>query len=182
MEGEPPASPSIATWCAIVREKESHLARRAHVRRLLLLAGSLAVGSRHCWLPPRPQMLNRGTRLLAASTRVLVPIPSVASARINVNGYASFRDYDCTPSYACDRNVFASFTVHRGLSRYSPRVASWTDATGQYGTSMRHTFRVPRCGVIPRYQSVTYTVYMQAVAPNGQERSAQTYVYLRSCA
>jgi hypothetical protein len=70
----------------------------------------------------------------------------------------------------------------RGLSRYSPRVASWTGETGQYGSSLRHTFRVPRCGLIARYRSVTYTIYMQAVAPNGEERSAQTYVNVRSCA
>ena len=108
------------------------------------------------------------------------PLSSIG--QISVNGYASFRDYDCTPSYACDRNVFASFTVHRGLSRYSPRVASWTDETGQYGTSLRQTLRVPRCSLIPRYRTITYTIYMRAVAPNGEERSAQTYVYLRSCA
>ena len=158
------------------------MAHRAHVRRLLLLAGSLAVVLASLLATAAPASAQPGNPAFSSFYTSVSAYPLSSLGQINVNGYASFRDYDCTPSYACDRNVLASFTVHRGLSRYSPRVASWTDQTGQYGTSMRHTFRVPRCGVIPRYQSVTYTIYMQAVAPNGQERSAQTYVYLRSCA
>ena len=158
------------------------MARHAHVRRLLLLAGSLAVVLASLLATATPASAQPGHQAFGSFYTSVSAYSLGSLGQINVNGYASFRDYDCTPSYGCDRNVFASFTVYRGLSRYSPRVASWTGATGQYGSSMRHTFRVPRCGVIPRYRSVTYTIYMQAVAPNGQERSAQTYVYVRSCA
>jgi hypothetical protein len=104
------------------------------------------------------------------------------SNTIDVTGYASFRDYDCQPSYACDWNVMAEFTLRRGYSSYGPIVGRAYAQTGQYGSSLRATFRVPSCRYIPRYQSVTYTVVMDAVAPNGQERQSSRTVFVRSCA
>jgi len=100
---------------------------------------------------------------------------------LQVNGYASYRDYDCTPSYACDRNVMVEFTVHRGLSTYSPVVGRAYDETGQYGSSASATFRLPTCRLIRKYTSITYTVEMVAVAPTGLEKTASTFVYHRSC-
>jgi hypothetical protein len=104
------------------------------------------------------------------------------SGTLQVRGYASYRDYNCSPSYSCDRNVMVKFIVHRGYSTYSPIVGTAYAQTGQYGTSVSSTFRVPSCRMIPRYQSVTYTIEMLAVAPNGQQKTARTSAYLRSCA
>ena len=130
-----------------------------------MLAGSLAVVLASLLATAAPASAHSESQSFT-SFHASVSAYSLSSiGQISVNGYASFRDYDCSPSYACDRSVFASFTVHRGLSRYSPRVASWTDETGQYGTSLRQTVRVPRCSVIPRYRSITYTIYMRAIAP-----------------
>jgi hypothetical protein len=104
------------------------------------------------------------------------------SGSLQVRGYASYRDYSCSPSYTCDRNVMVKFIVHRGYSTYSPIVGTAYAQTGQYGTSVSSTFKLPSCRVLPRYQSITYTIEMFAVAPNGQQRAAQTSAYLRSCA
>jgi hypothetical protein len=38
--------------------------------------------------------------------------------QINVSGYASFHDYDCQPSYQCERNVFAELELRQGFGRY----------------------------------------------------------------
>ena len=53
--------------------------------------------------------------------------------------------------------------------------------TGQYSSSMRVKFRVPSCRFIPKYRSKTYTVVMEAVAPNGDEKVSTRTVYVRSC-
>ena len=104
------------------------------------------------------------------------------SGTLQVRGSASYRDYNCSPSYTCDRNVMVKFTVYRGYSTYSPIVGRAYGQTGQYGSTVSSTFRLPSCQVIPRYQSITYTIEMLAVAPNGQQKTARTYAYLRSCA
>jgi len=101
---------------------------------------------------------------------------------LQVRGSASYRDYNCSPSYACDRNVMVKFTLYRGYSTYSPIVGRAYGQTGQYGSTVSSTFQIPSCRVIPRYQSITYTVEMLAVAPNGQQKTARTSAYLRSCA
>jgi hypothetical protein len=104
------------------------------------------------------------------------------SGSLQVRGYASYRNYSCSPSYRCDQNVMVQFTLHRGYSIYSPIVGRTYGQTGQYGSSVSATFTVPSCRWIPRYQSVTYTVEMRAFATDGQQKTAQTYAYLRSCA
>jgi hypothetical protein len=104
------------------------------------------------------------------------------SGSLQLHGYANYRDYSCSPSYSCDRNVMVQFRVHRGYSIYSPIVGRAYAQTGQYGSSASATVGVPSCRMIPRYQSITYTIEMPAVAPNGQQKTAQTYAYLRSCA
>ena len=82
---------------------------------------------------------------------------------------------------ACDRNVMVEFTVHRGYSIYSPILGRAYGETGQYGSSVSSTFRLPSCRLIQQYRSITYTIEMVAVAPNGQEKTARAYAYHRSC-
>jgi hypothetical protein len=101
---------------------------------------------------------------------------------LQVNGYASYRDYNCSYSYSCDRNVMVRFTVYRGYSTYGVIVARTYGQTGRYGSSVSSSFRIPTCRMVPRYQTVTYTIEMVAVAPNGQQRTSTTSAYLRSCA
>jgi hypothetical protein len=103
------------------------------------------------------------------------------SGVMQVSGFASYRDSDCSPSYSCDRNVLVEFTIYRGLSTYSPVVSRAYDETGQYGSSVRASFRLPSCRLIPKYKSITYTVAMLAVSPNGTEKRATSYAYHRSC-
>jgi hypothetical protein len=103
------------------------------------------------------------------------------SNRLDVRGYASYSDYDCTPSYDCDRNVMVEFELRRGFSTYSPLMARAYDESGQYGTSVRASFQLPHCRMIERYRSQTYTVVMTAVAPDGQEKRSTRAVYQRSC-
>ena len=101
---------------------------------------------------------------------------------ISVSAYASFRDYDCEPSYQCERNVVADFELRSGIGSYGRLISRATAQTGQYGSSMYvNSFRVPSCRYIPRYHSVTYTILMEAVAPNGAVRTSTKYVYARSC-
>jgi hypothetical protein len=104
------------------------------------------------------------------------------SNTLSVRASAYYRDSDCTPSYSCDRNVLAEFTLHRGFSRYSPIMARAYDETGQYGLSLSAEFRLPSCRYIARYKSQTYTVVVNAVAPDGEERTSSRTVYVRSCA
>lgn len=103
------------------------------------------------------------------------------SNTLQIRGYASYRDYDCSPSYNCDRNVMVEFTVYRGYSTYSPIVGRAYGETGQYGSSVSANLRLPSCRFVPKYQSITYTIEMDAVAPDGSEKTARTYAYLRSC-
>jgi hypothetical protein len=103
------------------------------------------------------------------------------SGSISVSGYASFRDYQCYPSYDCDQNVIVQLELRNGFGSFGRLVGRMTGQTGQYGTSVHATFRVPACRYIPRGRSVTYTVLMRAVAPNGDVRTGQSYVYARSC-
>ena len=103
------------------------------------------------------------------------------NSTLQTSAYASFHDYDCSPSYQCDSNVLVEFTLHRGFGSYAPIAGRVQGETGQYGSSVRATFRLPSCRLIPRFQSVTYTVEVVAAAPNGDERTTNSYVYLRSC-
>jgi hypothetical protein len=99
-----------------------------------------------------------------------------------VRASASYRDYDCTPTYSCDRNVLAEISLHRGYSMYGPIMARTYDETGQYGSSLTAEFRIPPCRFIPRYRSQAYTVVVNAVAPDGQQKRTWRTVYVRSCA
>ena len=109
------------------------------------------------------------------------PFYSSYSGSISVSGYASFRDTDCYPSYQCDRDVFAEFELRRGYGSFAPLVGRASDTTGQYGSSLRASFRVPACRSIPKYKTVTYTLLMEAVAPNGDTKTDRRYIYARSC-
>jgi hypothetical protein len=101
--------------------------------------------------------------------------------RLDVRGYASYRDSDCTPSYQCDRNVLVEFELRRGYSSYSPLMTRAYDETGQYGSSVRASFRLPSCRFIARYRSQAFTIVMTAVAPDGTEKTSRRTVYQRSC-
>jgi hypothetical protein len=103
------------------------------------------------------------------------------SGSINVSGYASFRDYQCYPSYQCDQNVIVQTELRNGFGSFGRLVARTAGQTGQYGSSVSATFRVPACRYIPKWRTVTYTVLMTAVAPNGAVKTDQRYVYARSC-
>ena len=113
--------------------------------------------------------------------RVGVPLYFSYSGSISVSTYASFRDYQCYPSYQCDQNVIVQLELRNGFGSFGRLVGRTTGQTGQYGSSVRATFRVPACRYIPKGRSVTYTVLMRAVAPNGDVKTDQTYVYARSC-
>jgi hypothetical protein len=104
------------------------------------------------------------------------------SNTLDVNTYASYSDYSCTPSYSCDRNVLVAVVLHRGIGTYSPIVGRQVGQTGQYGSSVRTSFRLPSCRYIPRFSSQTYTVEVNAAAPDGTERQATRMVTQRSCA
>jgi hypothetical protein len=104
------------------------------------------------------------------------------SNTLEVRVSASYRDYDCTPYYSCDRNVLVEFVLHRGYGTYSPVMARSYGETGQYGSSVSARFRMPDCRYLRKYTSQTYTVEVNAVAPDGSEKSTSRAVYLRSCA
>ena len=104
------------------------------------------------------------------------------SNTLDVRAYSSYRDFDCSPSYRCDRNVMVEFVLHRGIGTYSPIMARSYGETGQYGSSATARFKMPSCKYLRKYTSQTYTVEVNAVAPDGSERQATRYVYLRSCA
>jgi len=104
------------------------------------------------------------------------------SNTLDVTTYARYSDYSCTPSYLCDRNVLVEVVLHRGYSKYSPIVGRRYGQTGQYGSSVRSSFRLPNCRYIPRFRSQAYTVEVNAVAPDGTERSTTRLVSQRSCA
>jgi hypothetical protein len=101
--------------------------------------------------------------------------------KLDVSVYASYRDNDCTPSYECDRNVLVELELRRGYSSYGPVMARLYGETGQYGSSVRGSFRLPHCRFIPRYRSQSYTVTLTAVAPDGQEKTSRRTVTQRSC-
>ena len=115
------------------------------------------------------------------SARVGTPLYLSYSGSIMVTSSASFRDYQCYPSYQCDQNVIVQLELRNGFGSYGRLVGRTTGQTGQYGSSVYSTFRVPACRYIPRGRSVTYTVLMRAVAPNGQVKTDQSYVHARSC-
>ena len=73
------------------------------------------------------------------------------SNTLDVNTSARYSDYSCTPSYMCDRNVLVEVVLHRGYSKYSPIVGRQYGQTGQYGSSVRTSFRLPHCRYIPRF-------------------------------
>jgi hypothetical protein len=98
-----------------------------------------------------------------------------------VNAYASYRDYGCSPSYRCDRNVLVEFELRRGYSSYSPLIARSYGQPGQYGSSAGASFQLPSCRFLERYRSQPYTIVMTAAAPNGQEKTSSRTVYQRSC-
>ena len=104
------------------------------------------------------------------------------SNTLDVNTSARYSDYSCTPSYMCDRNVLVEVVLHRGYSKYSPIVGRQYGQTGQYGSSVRTSFRLPNCRYIPRFRSQSYTVEVNAVAPDGTERSTMRMVTQYSCA
>ena len=104
------------------------------------------------------------------------------SNTLDVRVSASYRDYDCTPSYSCDRSVLVEIVLHRGYSTYSPVVSRKLGETGQYGGSASASFKLPNCRYIPKYSSQPYTVEVNAVAPDGSEKSTSRLVSLRSCA
>jgi len=103
------------------------------------------------------------------------------SNTLDVNTFARYSDYSCTPSYLCDRNVLVEVVLHRGYSKYSPIVGRQYGQTGQYGSSVRNSFRLPNCRYIPRFHSQPYTVEVNAVAPDGTERSTTRTVTQFSC-
>ena len=113
--------------------------------------------------------------------RVGIPLYFSYSGSISVSSYASFRDYQCYPSYQCDQNVIVQLELRNGFGSFGRLVARMTGETGQYGSSVRATFRVPACRYIPRGRTVTYTVLMRAAAPNGDVKTDHGYVYARSC-
>src|SRR5262245_19917716 len=80
------------------------------------------------------------------------------SNTLDVTTNASYSNYSCTPSYSCDRNVLVEVVVHRGYSKYSPIMGRQYGQTGQYGSSVRMSFRLPSCRYIPRFRSQPYTV------------------------
>ena len=104
------------------------------------------------------------------------------SNTLDVTTRASYTDFSCTPSYACDKNVLVEVVLHRGYSKYSPIVGRQYGQTGQYGSSVRNSFRLPNCRYIPRFRSQPYTVEVNAVAPDGTERSTTRMVTQYSCA
>jgi hypothetical protein len=104
------------------------------------------------------------------------------SNTLDVTTRASYADFSCTPSYACDKNVLVEVVLHRGYSKYSPIVGRQYGQTGQYGSSVRSSFRLPNCRYIPRFRSQAYTVEVNAVAPDGTERSTTRMVTQYSCA
>src|SRR5947209_5184671 len=55
------------------------------------------------------------------------------SGSISVDGYASYRDYDCEPTYNCDRNVDVEFELRRGYGTYGLLIGRRYTSTGQYG-------------------------------------------------
>jgi len=101
--------------------------------------------------------------------------------RLDVNAYASYRDYGCSPSYQCARNVHVTFELRRGYSSYSPLMQRAYVQTGQYSPSVRTSFPLPSCKFVGRYGSQAYTIVMTAAAPNGQQRTSSRTVYQRSC-
>jgi hypothetical protein len=104
------------------------------------------------------------------------------SNTLDVTTRASYTDFSCSPSYACDKNVLVEVVLHRGYSKYSPIVGRQYGQTGQYGSSVRSSFRLPNCRYIPRFRSQPYTVEINAVAPDGTERSTTRMVTQYSCA
>jgi len=102
------------------------------------------------------------------------------SKTLSVSAWASYRDSECYPSYECERNVLAEFTLRKGYSSYGRIMARRYAETGQYLSSMRVSFTLP-CRFIPRYRSETYTLTMDAVAPDGSEKSSRRTVFVRSC-
>src|SRR5262245_27002793 len=106
--------------------------------------------------------------------------PLSSLGRISVVAFASYHDWDCV-DYSCDRNVLAHFELHRGFGPYGPLITQGDAVFGAYSSSKYFTFSVVPCRLLPKYQSITYTVTMDAVAPDGEERSGQAYATIRSC-
>jgi len=100
---------------------------------------------------------------------------------IQATVFASYSDYSCTPTYQCDHNVFVRVSLHRGFGQFAPIVGQRVSQTGQYGSTVQATFAVPSCQLIPRFHSITYTVRAEAQAPDGEQRTGSTYVYVYSC-
>src|SRR5262245_18930861 len=67
------------------------------------------------------------------------------SNTLDVRASAYYRDSDCTPSYECDRDVVVEFKLVRGYSSYGPVVARTVSETGQYGSTLKASFRLPSC-------------------------------------
>ena len=67
------------------------------------------------------------------------------SGSISVSSYASFRDYQCYPSYDCGHNVIVQLELRNGFGSFGRLVGRATGQTGQYGSSVSATFRVPAC-------------------------------------
>ena len=101
---------------------------------------------------------------------------------MSISAYASYSDSDCYPSYQCDRNVIVLFEIREGVFNPYGRLVSQTHReTGQYGSSVRFTVGAPRCAILPRYYRKVYTVFMTAVSPTGQEKTARTLFTVSSC-
>jgi len=103
------------------------------------------------------------------------------SGSISVGGYASYRDYDCEPTYNCDRNVDVEFELRRGYGTYGLLIGRRYASTGQYGSSVYTSFRVPTCKQLQTGTTAVVTVVMTALAPDGEEKTSYRPVYLRSC-
>jgi len=146
---------------------DSGVSRRLRLLAVVLVAGALA-----------PVASAYSSFFLSISSAYIYSYSNNLDVRVS----ASYRDYDCTPSYSCDRSVIVEVVLHRGYSTYSPIVARRVAETGQYGSSVSASFRLPNCRYIRKYSSQPYVVEVNAVAPDGTEKSTSRLVSLRSCA
>ena len=105
------------------------------------------------------------------------------SASANVWSYSNTLDVTTRASYTDQlqaelrvrQDVLVEVVLHRGYSKYSPIVGRQYGQTGQYGSSVRSSFRLPSCRYIPRFRSQPYTVEVNAVAPDGTDGASHAW-------